>query len=692
VPQQLTYPGVYIEEVPSGVRTIVGVATSITAFVGRAPRGSVDEAVRISSYDAFVAAFGGLWPGSRLGFAVRDFFRNGGSQAVVARVFTPNTTDDGRTRLDMGTAPTAFTLVASSPGLWGNALRAVVDHDDLDTSPEGRFNLRITDTGTNQAERILAVSLYADDLRRLDHVLERESQLVRLDTPVQDPPTGGGDRPRPDAGTTDAASAKQNDADKLGDAVKTASAGVLEARRKLADAQSAEKAAQQAEAGAAADKQTADGKAKPFAGQSQQQLDDAVKAAQQAKDAADKLPDSDPTKADKVKKAEAALAKATKDRDGAKAATDAVTAAGTALDAAKAAHQARTKDRTDREKELADAEKAHAAAKQVAQDQGSAAATAVAEAFGAKAGNDGTEPSGTDLWNDAEPLLSKVDLFTLLCIPPFRANGADVPPDVYDSAAAFCATRRAMLLVDAPSSWTTADAAVDGFLADPDEVGGRGDVGRNAALFFPRLRQPNPLNGNSVEEFAPCGAVAGVFARTDAARGVWKAPAGLEASLVGVPELSVKLDDDGNGQLNPLGINCLRSFPVVGRVVWGSRTLVGADVLASEWKYVPVRRLALFIEESLFRGTQWVVFEPNDEPLWAQIRLNVGAFMQDLFRQGAFAGASPREAFAVRCDKETTTPLDQQRGVVNILVQFAPLRPAEFVVIRLQQLAGQTGT
>jgi hypothetical protein len=154
----------------------------------------------------------------------------------------------------------------------------------------------------------------------------------------------------------------------------------------------------------------------------------------------------------------------------------------------------------------------------------------------------------------------------------------------------------------------------------------------------------------------------------------------------------VKLDDDGNGQLNPLGINCLRSFPVVGRVVWGSRTLVGADVLASEWKYVPVRRLALFIEESLFRGTQWVVFEPNDEPLWAQIRLNVGAFMQDLFRQGAFAGASPREAFAVRCDKETTTPLDQQRGVVNILVQFAPLRPAEFVVIRLQQLAGQTGT
>jgi phage tail sheath protein FI len=120
--------------------------------------------------------------------------------------------------------------------------------------------------------------------------------------------------------------------------------------------------------------------------------------------------------------------------------------------------------------------------------------------------------------------------------------------------------------------------------------------------------------------------------------------------------------------------------------------LVGADVLASEWKYVPVRRLALFLEESLYRGTQWVVFEPNDEPLWAQIRLNVGAFMQDLFRQGAFQGKTPRDAYLVKCDAETTTQTDRDRGIVNIVVGFAPLKPAEFVVIRLQQLAGQTET
>jgi phage tail sheath protein FI len=179
------------------------------------------------------------------------------------------------------------------------------------------------------------------------------------------------------------------------------------------------------------------------------------------------------------------------------------------------------------------------------------------------------------------------------------------------------------------------------------------------------------------------------MARTDAQRGVWKAPAGIDAAVNGVQGLSVSLTDAENGDLNQLGINCLRSFPVAGRVVWGARTLRGADQLADEYKYVPVRRLALFIEESLYRGTQWVVFEPNDEPLWSQVRLNLGAFMHGLFRQGAFQGTTPRQAYLVKCDRETTTQADINLGVVNILVGFAPLRPAEFVIIRIQQLAGQ---
>lgn len=215
---------------------------------------------------------------------------------------------------------------------------------------------------------------------------------------------------------------------------------------------------------------------------------------------------------------------------------------------------------------------------------------------------------------------------------------------------------------------------------------------QNAALFFPRLRQPNPERNNQKEDFGPGGAVAGVFARTDAYRGVWKAPAGTEATLIGVPKLVVRLTDAENDELNSLAINCLRSFPVAGPVVWGSRTLAGADQAGSEWKYIPVRRTALFIEESLYRGTKWVVFEPNDEPLWAQIRLNVGAFLQSLFRKGAFQGTTPKDAYFVKCDRQTTTPRDIDIGVVNIIVGFAPLKPAEFVVIKIQQMAGQIET
>jgi phage tail sheath protein FI len=139
-------------------------------------------------------------------------------------------------------------------------------------------------------------------------------------------------------------------------------------------------------------------------------------------------------------------------------------------------------------------------------------------------------------------------------------------------------------------------------------------------------------------------------------------------------------------------LNCLRNFPFTGNVIWGARTMRGADQLTDQYKYLPVRRLALYLEQSLQQGLQWVVFEPNDEPLWASIRLNVQSFMQDLFKKGAFAGTTPAAAYLVKCDSETTTSTDQANGVVNILVGFAPLYPAEFVVLQIQQLAGQTGS
>jgi hypothetical protein len=266
-----------------------------------------------------------------------------------------------------------------------------------------------------------------------------------------------------------------------------------------------------------------------------------------------------------------------------------------------------------------------------------------------------------------------------------------LPPDaavpvtsLYGNASVFCQQRRAFLLMDPPSAWTNAQQASTGVAAL--RVGLVKDY---SAIFFPRITINQAGRNVNV---GPAGAIAGLCARIDGSRGVWKAPAGTEATLTGVQQLQYKLTDPENGVLNPLAINCLRTFPIYGPVCWGARTLNGADQMADEYKYIPVRRLAVFIEESLYRGTQWVVFEPNDAPLWAQIRLNVGAFMQTLFRQGAFQGSTPQDAYFVLCDATTNPQASINLGIVNIVVGFAPLKPAEFVIITIKQIAGQIAT
>ena len=283
--------------------------------------------------------------------------------------------------------------------------------------------------------------------------------------------------------------------------------------------------------------------------------------------------------------------------------------------------------------------------------------------------------------------LDKADPFNLLCIPPDIRN-TDVPPEVYQAALAYCSERRAMLIVDALAAWSAGlDTTAAAMLQRLEALGLTGAAARNAAIYFPRVRQADPLAAGRHETFAPCGHIAGVFARTDATRGVWKAPAGLDAHLEGIDGLDVPLDDAGTALLNPLGINCLRAFPARGRVVvWGARTMRGANVFADEYKYVPVRRMALFIEESVYRGIEWARVEANGEPLWAELRRSVGEFMHALFRQGAFTGSSPRDAYFVKCDSATTTQADVDAGVVNIQIGFAPLKPAEFVVIRIQHV------
>lgn len=273
------------------------------------------------------------------------------------------------------------------------------------------------------------------------------------------------------------------------------------------------------------------------------------------------------------------------------------------------------------------------------------------------------------------------EIFNLMAIPEAPLM-ADFGVGIYAAAGAYCRDNLAFLLVDHPKAndgpASILDWDIAAFLGT--------DLARSAAICFPRILRSDPLGG--IREMPASGSIAGVMARTDATRGVWKAPAGLEASIAGVTP-SVVMTDRQQGRLNQRGINCLRAFPNIGTVNFGARTLAGADTLASEWKYVPIRRMALFLEQTLKASLPWVVFEPNDEALWAQIRLSIGAFMQSLFVRGAFQGASPRDAYLVKCDGETTSQQDVNSGIVNILVGFAPLRPAEFVVVRLTQLAGR---
>jgi phage tail sheath protein FI len=273
-------------------------------------------------------------------------------------------------------------------------------------------------------------------------------------------------------------------------------------------------------------------------------------------------------------------------------------------------------------------------------------------------------------------------VFNIMSIPASANLSATSMTTVVTEATNFCRAQRAFFLIDIPESVSSVDGMVE-WMRTNDTL--RSDFN---AVYFPRMTVPDPLDQFRPKNLAPSGALAGIYARTDSSRGVWKAPAGTEAVIRGGAP-ATQVTDPENGALNPRGINALRQFPVFGFIAWGARTLDGADARASEWKYIPVRRTALFIEESLYQGLKWVVFEPNDEPLWAQIRLNVGAFMHNLFRQGAFQGDAPAKAYFVKCDRETTTQNDINLGIVNIAVGFAPLKPAEFVIIRIQQMAGQ---
>lgn len=273
----------------------------------------------------------------------------------------------------------------------------------------------------------------------------------------------------------------------------------------------------------------------------------------------------------------------------------------------------------------------------------------------------------TVVMNGLEDLstLDEIPSLNLVAMPALGALCGNAYNEAVGAIASYCASRRAFFIVDPPSDWTSVDAVARGV----GEVASI--VGENGAIYWP------PLTGGPASR-----AIAAIYVATDDTRGVWKAPAGVEAVIPDAEPL-YKLTDADNGVLNPLGVNCIRGFPVYGTLVWGARTLAGADVLASDWKYVNVRRLALFVESSIIEGMDWTATEPNAQPLWTEIRRSVENFLTSYWRAGAFAGATPAEAFFVQCDSTTMTQDDIDNGRLNVMVGFAAVKPAEFIVLRI---------
>jgi phage tail sheath protein FI len=811
---QVTYPGVYVQEIPSGVRTIVGVGTSIAMFIGRAKSGQMNTPVQCLSYEDFVRSFTDIDAGGDMMRAVKLFFTNGGTQCYAMRIAKGAASSAVMMRNDTNTA-NVLLAEAKSAGLFGDDVRIAVDYDT--PQPEATFNLEIfrwtkTSTGAQQKtgiEKFVGLSMNPQHPRYAQDIVNRSSALLELtDQAVAPAATGfsqsgfsvssgtstvfrnrwmamlgstattnrfrisvdGNASVEVDLSSLDFTApasvtnptpldSPANALANLPGRIQQAINGVLPAGAIVAVTMEA------GPAGPAAQDNLTTVQLRIASTKGDVIIDPAANndlavplmlgTAQGGREVS-RYAGSRPAPTGYTTLASDIITFGALQQLGGTS-FDTLTVNGTDIDLGPgSAHPIATltnppiteprmyQDATAtnqnngragvREKlgvlaaavndrALADSNFTFSAevwgdrlsiVPTVGGDNtrvtvstklggvagpsisGNAATNVRYYALGTTglgpyqaagvAGNDGSAPDGP-AYEAAYPIIDReVDLFNLMILPKDRSHSNADTRKLWGPASVFCQKRRAFLLIDPPDDWTSSQTATSASVGvNTLRVGLVKDY---SAVFFPRLK----IDEAGKDVFVgPSGAMGGVMARIDSTRGVWKAPAGTEADLRGITGVEYKFSDGENGVLNPKAVNTLRVFPD-GVVSWGARTMDGDDGFASEYKYIPIRRLALFIEESLYRGLKWVVFEPNDEPLWAQIRLNVGAFMNNLFRQGAFQGQTPKDAYFVKCDSSTTTQNDRNLGIVNIVVGFAPLKPAEFVVLTLQQMAGQIQT
>ncbi len=760
MPATLTYPGVYIEEIPSGVRTVTGVASSITAFVGYTMRGDLNKAVRIQNFGDFERQYGGLNRDSLVSYSVKQFFLNGGSDAYVVRVSKGS--EIAKITLKDHSGTPVLHVMAYSPGIWGNEIGLDVDYNTR--NPESEFNLIVTryETRNNESvpaevERHINLSMNASSPTYAVDVVKTSSKLINLeridglnfvekgwclsgnlstlpDMSECDENISGvlnGDKPFTirlasipvdisalfsvlnDAITVaglanqiivNRANARGEDSQN-GNFIKLVANGdpASNERSSIEIFKSPSKTvANKIKLGLANGGRERDGSSlhRPVVtGTSSGDLSDildlnaqisgSISISVMNKGSLSEILSSTIISIESINPGPdlpMKLQEAIRDVKNPSTKGAIVQLSGPFLRIVTSADTPNAVISIVDPLNLLFGTNAYLNVQQYRLGTGISYGAQIE----AVRGLDGGLPTATEILG--KPIdktgiyaLEDVDLFNILCIPETSIILGPGDPDIaiISEATAFCEQRRAFFIIDPNPRKSKTDIAV---------WSEKASVSRNAAVFFPQIRISDPLNEYRFRDMPPSGAIAGIFARTDSQRGIWKAPAGTEAVVNGAQDLSQNLTDMENGPLNQKGVNCIRSFPVYGIIAWGARTRSGADEMADEYKYIPIRRLALYLEESLYRGLKWVVFEPNDEPLWSQIRLNVGAFMQNLFRQGAFQGKTPHDAYFVKCDKETTTQTEVNLGIVNVMVGFAPLKPAEFVVIKIQQMAGQIQT
>lgn len=829
MPIQPTYPGVYIQEISSGVRTITGVATSIAAFFGRTAKGPINKAVRCTSYSDFLREFGGAHPLSDLANSVKQFYDNGGSDCYVVRLarFPAGITGQASVTLrNLANTRNVLTATAKAPGTWGQDVKLEIDYNTQ--NPDDTFNLRVSQetNGTVITQETFNNLTMNPNLPRFaPRFVTQSSKLIDLtlhaDMLAPNPPTSDpalptnfinliGNTPaaysqsrRVFSGTT-LANLRAGIRNQLDTWLNPADPADRRSRFLLnvnntqdvpIDLAGLDFTGAATIGDIAAILQGDPGFPPVQPNAINPQLAAAVAGLSvtvswdtSGNNAVLRITAaSDPRSSVRIQRAAqedlAALMMLGIEQGGIEVARysnqrpvpngtfytggtafgDVSTGINTfsllaqnavnsiAFDAALPSpppaitldletytppagdpgpfmYQNQSGEIDGVREKLGIVKDAvnldanspvsaelwgyHLAfkRKQGSINDSSTVTTAGNAAFGngftrnirryslgtlstsafqsgGVAGSDGDAPTLAEYQGNPDAhtgfyALDKVDLFNLMVLPGDTEVTEATYVQLIGPASTFCYQKRAFLLIDAPQTWTDGETPV----ADATAVNNlrAGIVKDHTAVFYPRV----VFSDLGIKKtIGASGMIAGLMARTDSQRGVWKAPAGTEADLRGVLDVELNLTDNENGVLNKLGVNCIRKFPN-GIVNWGARTLAGSDDFSSEWKYIPIRRLALFLEESLYRGTKWVVFEPNDEPLWAKIRLNITAFMMGLFRQGAFQGTTPDKAFFVKCDAETTTQNDRNLGIVNIEVGFAPLKPAEFVIITIQQMAG----